>query len=125
MASDIRAGRALTQIGEDGKHLWFVLTDPDPVTNKVVIVMLVTARRHTDKTIVLNHGVHPFVTHESNVAFGSADFIPLSRLQSRLKSGSAVMKSDMSQELLRDVRAALLASTRTPRYIKDYCREVF
>lgn len=44
-------------IGEDGKHLWFVLPDPDPVTKKVVIVMLVTARRPTDKTLVLNPGV--------------------------------------------------------------------
>jgi hypothetical protein len=125
VVSVVRTGNALTQSGPDGKHLWFVLTDADPVTGKLVVVMLVTSRPHTDKTVVLRPGDHPFIRHESNVAYGSADFIPLSRLQSRLRSGSAKMRSDMSTELLKAVRDGLIASSRTPRYIKDYCKEKF
>lgn len=125
MPPSIRAGRALTQVGADGKHLWFVLTDPDPETKKVVTVMLVTARSYTDKTVVLQPGVHPFVVVDSNVNYSSANLVPLSRLNSRVASGKAVLYSDMSPDLLRKVRKGLLASTRTPNYVKDYCKGIF
>lgn len=125
MPSLIQAGRALTQVGPDGKHLWFVLTDPDPKTKKVVVVMLVTARSYTDKTVVLGSGAHPFITRESNVSYGMADFVPLSRLEARLSSGSAKMKADMSPRLLKQVRDGLFASSRTPHDVKDYCAEIF
>lgn len=125
MPSLIQAGRALTQIGEDGKHLWFVLTDPDPKTKKVVVVMLVTARNHTDKTVALGPGAHPFITRDSNVAYGNASFAPLSRLEAKLSSGSAKIKADMSSKLLKQVREGLLASTRTPNDVKNYCAEIF
>lgn len=120
MSSLIQAGRALTQVGADGKHLWFVLTDPDPKTKKAVVVMLVTARSYTDKTVVLNPGAHPFITRESNVAYGMAGFVPLSRLEARLSSGSAKLKADMSPMLLKQVRDGLLASTRTTNDVKAY-----
>jgi hypothetical protein len=123
--SIIVAGRALTQVGADGKHLWFVLTDPDPETRKVVIVMLVTEKDHTDKTVSLSAGAHPFITRDSNVNYGSADFIPLSKLEKRLASGDAKLNADMSPKLLKKVRQGLLDSSRTVRYIKDYCRDGF
>lgn len=125
MAIVIQAGRAVTQVGSDGKHLWFVLTDPDPETKKVVAVMLVTARSYTDKTVELHPGSHPFVVRESNVNYSSADFVPVSRLNSRLASGDAILQPDMAPNLLKKVRKGLLASTRTPNYVKDYCKGIF
>lgn len=125
MAALVEAGRAVIQVGPDGKHLWFVLTDPDAITKKVVIVMLVTARPHTDKTVVLPPGAHPFIAHESNVNYGSADFVPLSRITARLASGAAKLQPDMSPKLLKKVRRGLLYSPRTPNYIKDYCKQIF
>ena len=44
-----------------GEHLVFVLTDPDPVTNLVVVVTLVSEKSHTDKTVCLGPGDHPFI----------------------------------------------------------------
>lgn len=44
-----------------GTHLWFVPTDPDPVTTRVVIVALVTQRGHTERTVTLDVGDHPFI----------------------------------------------------------------
>lgn len=87
--------------------------------------MLVTARSHTDKTVVLNPGAHPFIVDESNVAYGSANFVPSSRLSDRIGSGNAKLKADMSPKLLKKVRDGLMASSRTARYLKDYCKDIF
>ena len=63
-----------------GTHLWFVVTDPDPTTSLVVMVALVTERAHTEKTVRLNVGDHPFIQPASNVDFGSATYAPASKL---------------------------------------------
>lgn len=120
-----RAGRAFILAGAavGPPHLWFVLTDPDP--SKVVAVRVVTARPHTDKTVVLGAGDHPFIRHESNVDYGSATFLVVSKLQSALEAGRCHPEPDMSPDLLERVRRGLLASPRTIHAIAEYCREVF
>ncbi len=121
------AGRAFLLAGGlvGAPHLWFVLTDPDPVSHQVVIVMLVSAKAHTDKTVVLRAGDHPWVRHESNVDFGSARPIPVSKLMDANSSNRLVLQDDMSKELLAVVRAGLLASSRTIHAVKDDCKTKF
>lgn len=98
MPPPLHAGRALVlRDARMGTHLWFVLTDPDPDRNSMVLVMLVTVKPHTDRTVQLNVGDHPFVRHESAV----------------------------SADLLTRVRAGLLASARTPNDVVEYCRPMF
>lgn len=111
--------------GREGHHLWFVLTDPDAGTGKVVAVMLVTAKPHTDRTVAVHAGDHPFVRHESHVAFGSARFFPAARLEARIRSNDIKPAADMTPVLLAKVRAGLLDSSRTIHEIKDYCRQLF
>jgi hypothetical protein len=120
------AGRALVlRDARMGTHLWFVLTDPDPDRNSIVLVMLVTVKTHTDRTLHLDVGDHPFVRHESAVDFGTAKYVPAVRLQDGLASGRATLAEDMSADLLTRVRAGLLASARTPNDVADYCRPLF
>jgi hypothetical protein len=67
----LHAGRALlVRDAAMGTHLWFVVTDPDP--HAMVLVMLVSVKPHTDRTLVLEEGDHPFVRHPSSVDFGTA-----------------------------------------------------
>lgn len=106
-------------------HLWFVLTDPDPFTNKVVVVVLVSERAHTERTVCLGIGDHPFISRPSNVDFGSATFFPASKLQNAIATGRGKLKDDMSSALLETVRAGLMASSRTPNAIIEYCRVIF
>jgi hypothetical protein len=123
---DVGAGRALRiRDAKMGAHLWFVLTDPDPETRKVVLVMLVTERAHTDRTVRLEVGDHPFVRHPSNVDYGTARYAPAGRLADALASGRATEDTDMSAPLLARVRAGLLASGHTPNDVADYCRRTF
>lgn len=61
----VRAGRAILfrESAHAKPHLWFILTDPDGNPPRVVAVMLRTAQRFTDETVVLHSGaasvVHP------------------------------------------------------------------
>ena len=103
-------------------HLWLVLTDPDPESEQVVAVMVVTARPHTDKTVVLSAGEHPFITHDSSVDYGGARRFQTARLKSALRGGRCKLAENMSPAMLAKVRAGLLNSSRTPHHMKDYCR---
>jgi len=120
----LRAGRALLlRDARMGTHLWFVLTDPDP--DRMVLVMLVTERAHTDRTLRLVVGDHPFIRHPSAVDFGTATYFPAARLEEALSSGRATLAADMSPELLAQVQTGLLTSARTPNAIAAYCRLKF
>lgn len=122
----LRAGRALIlRDARMGTHLWFVLTDPDPDREWMVLVMLVSERPHTDRTVRLDSGDHPFIRHTSAVDFGTATYAPATKLEEALASGRATLAADMSAELLARVRTGLLASARTPNAVAANCRALF
>lgn len=122
----IAAGRSfILRDRKMGEHLMFVLTDPDPDTNQVVIVTLVSEKSHTDKTVRLVPGDHPFVRWASNVDYGLATFKPANAIVTAIGNGRAVLQQDMSDDLLKRVRAGLLASSRTPNVVADHCRLKF
>ena len=121
----VGAGRAFLLSGPQfnpAPHLWFVLTDPEPSDNRVVAVMLVTARAHTDKTVQLMPGDHPFVRHESNVDFGSAVLVHLDRFQRAVELGKCHPQPDIDAHLLQRLRAGLLASPRTVHWLVERCQ---
>jgi hypothetical protein len=121
------AGRAFVLAGGPvGKpHLFFVLTDPDPKTKKVIVVMLVTAKRYTDKTVSLVVGDHPWVRHDSDVEFGTARPMPLSKLAQALRRADLHLQEDLSAPILEKIRQGLLTSSRTIHDVKEYCRPIF
>lgn len=122
----VGAGRALRiRDAKMGTHLWFVLTDSDPDTRKVVLVMLVTARAHTDRMVQLDVGDHPFVRHASNVDYGTARYAPAGRLEGLLAEGRAALDADLSAPVLARVRRGLLDSGHTPNDVAAYCRRWF
>lgn len=122
--NDIRAGRSLRiRDVRMGWHLFFVVTDPDPTT-KVVTVMLVTERPHTDHTCILDVGDHPFVRHRSSVDYGTARFAPVRKLEEAVRRARASFDADLSDDLLERVRAGLLASGRTPNDVAAHVRAV-
>jgi hypothetical protein len=108
-----------------GTHLWFVLTDPEVSSGRVVIVALVTERAHTERTVRLNVGDHPFIAHASNVDFGSSTYAPVSKLDAALAEHRATLSADMSAPLLALVREGLLSSSHTPNDIIEHCRPRF
>lgn len=87
--------------------------------------MVVSERIHTDKTLRLSPGSHPFIRHDSNLDFGGARPFPARRVEAALAEGTARAQPPVSAETLTAIRQALLASTRTVHYVRDLCRAVF
>jgi hypothetical protein len=118
----IGAGRTfLLRDRRMGTHLWLVLTDPDP-QSKVVTVVLVTERAHTERTVRLDVGDHPFVRHPTNVDFGAATYFPVAKLERAVATGRASLDADLSVDLLARVRRGLIESSHTPNDIVAHCR---
>lgn len=120
-----QAGRAFILLGDAAgpSHLFFVLTDPDPQTNKVVTVMVVTAKAHTDKTVLLQPGEHSFVRRESSVDYSTANLVSVGKLAGALAATKLRPYPDMSKALLKRVREGLLESSRTINDIAEYCAD--
>lgn len=115
----------LWNAGAEGMHLWIVITNPDQTDGKVVMVMVVSERPHTDKTLVLGAGSHPFIRRNSNLDFGGAKPFPASKIAKAIAEGNAHPQTPVSATILADVQNAVLTSSRTPHFISDYCRPTF
>ncbi len=123
----IGAGRTLYfyKEGYAKPHLWLVLTDPKGDDNKFVAVMVKTRMSKSDSTTILVVGDHPFITHESCVDYGTADFFFVGNIQRKFSKGNCSLREDMSQSLLKLVRQGLLISPHTVHAIRDYCEARF
>ncbi len=115
----------LWKAGPEGMHLWIALTDPDPEDAKIVLIMVVTERPYTDKTLRLVPGTHPFIRHDSNLDYGGAKPFPSGRVATALADGSAKIQPPISAQTLGEIREALLRSTRTIHYVRDLCAAEF
>src|SRR5712671_3962923 len=122
-----KAGRAVLLSGPPvaAPHLWLILTDPDPESDQVVAVMVVSKRAYTDRTVTLSLGEHPFIQHDSSLDYGGTKRFHVSRLRAALRGGRCELRENMSSSLLEKARAGLLASSRTPYHMIDYCRARF
>jgi hypothetical protein len=121
----IAAGSALLLALPPKPHLWFVLTNPDEQAAVVVAVMMVSRKRHTDDTVILNVGDHPFIRHESAIQYSTATRFQLHKLLRDVGTGRCHLRESMSPALLERVRAGLLESPFTVHAIRDYCAPRF
>ncbi|MBM3321440.1 MAG: hypothetical protein FJY73_12260 [Candidatus Eisenbacteria bacterium] len=111
--------------GEPKPHLWFILTNPEGDPPQVVAVMLQTATRFTDETVVLQPGEHSFVRHASSVHYSTAKYFSVPAISRALRTGECHLREDVSESLLEKLRAGLLDSPFTVNAIKEYCRGRF
>jgi hypothetical protein len=103
-------------------HLWFVLTDPDPETGKVVIVSLSTLREGKDQTVILRRGDHPFITHESVIVYWDAQCVCADELRQASRNGLVKPHEPCADWLLKHIQDGLLASPFTSPKMAAYCR---
>ncbi|MBI5805591.1 MAG: hypothetical protein ACYDEQ_00620 [Desulfocucumaceae bacterium] len=106
-------------------HLFIVLTDPEPGTGKLVAVMVQTAQDHTEKTVVLQKGEHPFVKQPTSVQYTHADYYFASKIVKAFARNICHKQASLDAAVLDKVRKGLLASTHTPNSILEYCRTKF
>jgi hypothetical protein len=123
-ASTLKCGDTfLTGDGnEDNFHLWIVLTSPNE--GEVVTVCLVTAHKRSERLVVLYKGDHPFIQHESVIAYRFSQIRLVEDIQELLRSGAAKPRDPVSLELLQRIRTGLLDSDFTPNGVRAYYRLV-
>ena len=78
--------------------------------------MVQTKKRHTDDTLVLEPGDHPFIRHSSAVQYSTANKFRIRNCQ---------LQADMDAALLQKVRQGLLDSPFTIHVIKDLCDKLW
>ena len=109
----------LRKPGDDSRHLWAVLTDPDQDDN-VVMVNLTTRRLHSDDTVILRPGDHPFVHHETVIFYQDALLVETRALTEAVRGGVATMHNAFRSDVLTKMQCGLEKSPYTPDDIKAY-----
>ena len=113
----------LPKPGQAVAHLWVLLTNPDASTDEVLVVNLTTQRPHSDTTVILNSGDHPFVQHATVVNFSDARVVKAGLLTAFFSSGTYLPQAPVPATVLQQIQAGLLASPFTPNKCKDYFRK--
>jgi hypothetical protein len=109
-------------LNEDNLHLWIIVT---PATEgEVVTVCLVTAHKRSERLVVLNKGDHPFIRHESVIAYRHSVIRTVGDIEESLKNGLAKARDPVSAELLKRIQNGLLESDFTPNGVRAYYRSV-
>lgn len=80
MGADCNVGDTLTFENYDKgyKHLWLVATPPYGDPPQVIIVNITTPNSDSDKTVMLDKGDHPLITHVSAVYYTDAKIVSAS-----------------------------------------------
>jgi len=113
----------LTGDDDEGNfHLWVIITPV--IEGEVVTVCLVTAHRKSERLVVLNQGDHPFVQHESVIAYYFSKIRMVSDIEELLIKGIARKREPVTPDLLRRIQAGLIDSDFTPNNVRAFYREV-
>lgn len=106
-------------------HLWVVLWGPAGAADAYLVVSLSTLRRHSDRTVILRAGDHPFIQHDTCAVYADARRTTADKLRHALAHGEAVAREPASAELLETLRAGFLRSPYTPDAILEMAVEEF
>ena len=101
------------------RHLWIVLSDPIRDPDRVVIVSITTLAPHKEQTCIVHRGEHPWVTHDSCVAFRFARIVSSTLLVESRYKGLLQLQEPLSAALLTHIRESSARSTGLPIEVAD------
>jgi hypothetical protein len=105
--------------GNKVPHCWFVVADN--AEGQCVIVNMTTLGHICDKTVILRHGDHPEVDHDSIIFYSDAQITTLQTLELLVSRGAASKKSSCSAETLKKIQDGIVASPDTKAKILKFC----
>lgn len=103
---------------EDNFHLWVIVTSPSE--GEVVTVCMVTARKKTERLVQLAPGDHPFVKHNSAIAYGFSKIRTVADIESLFANGSAYPKEPMAPHVLSRIQAGVIDSDFVPNGVRAF-----
>jgi hypothetical protein len=106
------------------EHLWIIITEPD-AEGKAVAVSITTQRSHSETTVTLNIGEHPFIKHPSVISYKHASIVDvkavLTAMQRRPQQYVFRSHAPCTPELLEKIRAGMTRTKDAPKAIKQRC----
>jgi hypothetical protein len=119
-----RADTLLIPTPNSSNHLFVVVTQKQVHTNSVIIVCFETAKSHPDRTVILNPGDHPFITHQTFVGYRHARIVSADDLIRYVEYGTAFPRDPCSIELLEKIREGVCRSKFTPNLVKEFYTQI-
>lgn len=108
----------LPKPGQETKHLWVLITNPDPATHEALMVNLTTQRPHSDTTTILNVGEHPFVQKPSVIFYADARLVDTRLLDAAVQRGGCGTHAPVAPPVMLRIQAGIVTSPLTPRRIR-------
>ena len=103
---------------DDEPHLSVIITPPDE--GEVVTVTVTTLRLRSEKLVRLNKADHPFIRHESVIAYSYSRIRAVDEIESAIQSGNATLREPVTPELLKRIRMGLRDSDFTPNGVRHF-----
>jgi hypothetical protein len=109
--------------GVSSLHLWIIITDPLKDSGSAVILSVTTRRAHSDLTLILKPGDHPWIKHDSVIMYSDAAIIDTASLEKLIRDypDDYVVQNKCSDALIAKIKTGLLKSRFTPNKIMRYC----
>jgi len=95
-----------------------------PKAGEVVVVSVTSRRQHSEGLVILQPGDHPFIQHESVVAYRFSEIREVAAIEAALRNGQARQKEPVAEAVLQRIRAGLKDSLFTPNHVLQYFQEV-
>jgi len=84
-------------------HLWFIVSDPDPETNRVLAFNLIDVENYPSSRCVLEIGEHPRITIRSAVRYFSPKIWDAGILQTRITDGTFDQFPNASEAVIQKI----------------------
>ncbi len=98
-------------------HLWIIISDPTP-NNEVVIVNVTTADLSVDTSCTIKRGDHPFIKHESVIAYHYARLISVNKITEWKTKHYYESWTSVKYLLLKRIQQGAIDSEYTPQKIQ-------
>jgi hypothetical protein len=102
----------------DDDHLYVVISDPQQP--RVVLVSLTTKRRFTDTACELTVGDHPFVQHDSCVAYEYAEIVEVAAIEAKIATGDIRLREEFGKEMI----LRIWEGAERTRNLSNRCTEI-
>jgi hypothetical protein len=90
----------------------------------VLLINFTTLRPHSDRTVEIQSGEHPFVAHATVAHYADARLTAAPAIEAAIASGLFRTHQDCSPALLDRLLAGALASPHTSAKIKRHLRQI-
>ncbi len=106
------------------QHLCIVVAPPKD--EKVVVVSVTTRHNKSESLVILQKGDHPFIAHESVIAYRYSRIVKVKYIENAVTNKDAAPRGPASDKLLKRAQSGLIESEFTPYGVIEFykaCQE--